>query len=178
MSSESSTRIKADAPEGCSVTDHYLPCHVCATSSQGGCFEPLPQSFISQQPITSPVSMDTKLPSYPSQFTPAAQVQFPSELATVGPQGLGFVATRGAFPGVTAGMGLRPGMTRPQGVSPQLRLAPNQLRLQLQQRLQGPQQVCAKRGGVSFLHLSVSSDNTLIGSQYREHLHVQLVDLR
>lgn len=83
--------------------------------------------------------MDSKLPSYSSQFTPA---QFPAELATVvGPQGLGFGAPRGAFPGGTAGIGLRPGVTRPQGIGPQLRLPPNQLRLQLQQRLQGPQQV-------------------------------------
>lgn len=85
--------------------------------------------------------MDPKLPNYPSQFTPASQAQFPPELATVGPQGLGFGAPRGAFPGGTAGLGLRPGMTRPQGMGAQLRLPPNQLRLQLQQRLQGPQQV-------------------------------------
>lgn len=36
-------------------------------------------------------------------------------------------------------------MTRPQGMGAQLRLPPNQLRLQLQQRLQGPQQVRARR---------------------------------
>uniref|UniRef100_A0AAQ5XFZ2 Nuclear receptor coactivator 1 n=1 Tax=Amphiprion ocellaris TaxID=80972 RepID=A0AAQ5XFZ2_AMPOC len=107
---------------------------------QGGCFDPLPQNFPSQQPTATPVSMDPKLPTYPSQFTPAPQAQFPSELATVGPQGLGFGAPRGPFPGGTTGMGLRPGMTRPQGVGTQLRLPPNQLRLQLQQRLQGPQQ--------------------------------------
>uniref|UniRef100_A0A8C4E9X4 Nuclear receptor coactivator 1 n=1 Tax=Dicentrarchus labrax TaxID=13489 RepID=A0A8C4E9X4_DICLA len=108
---------------------------------QGGCFDPLPQNFPTQQPTASPVSMDPKLPTYPSQFTPASQAQFPPELVTVGPQGLGFGAPRGAFPGGTTGIGLRPGMTRPQGMGTQLRLPPNQLRLQLQQRLQGPQQV-------------------------------------
>lgn len=83
--------------------------------------------------------MDPKLPSYPSQFTPASQAQLPPELATVGPQGQGFGAPQAAFPVGTTGMGLRPGPMRAQG--PQLRLSPNQLRLQLQQRLQGPQQV-------------------------------------
>lgn len=83
--------------------------------------------------------MDPKLPSYSSQFTPASQVQLPPELATVGPQGQGFGAPRAAFPGGPTGIGLRQGVMRPQG--PQLRLSPNQLRLQLQQRLQGPQQV-------------------------------------
>ncbi|XP_047194065.1 nuclear receptor coactivator 1 isoform X2 [Hippoglossus stenolepis] len=107
---------------------------------QGGCFDPLPQTFPSQQPTATPVSLDPKLPSYPSQFTAAPQAQFPPELATVGPQGLGFGAPRGAFPG-GAGMGPRPGVTRPQGMGAQLRLPPNQLRLQLQQRLQGPQQL-------------------------------------
>ncbi|XP_075315826.1 nuclear receptor coactivator 1 isoform X2 [Odontesthes bonariensis] len=108
---------------------------------QSGCFDPLPQNFPPQQPTATPVSMDPKLPTYPSQFTPAQQAQFTPELATVGPQGLGFRAPLGAFPGGNTNMGLRPGMTRPQGMAPQLRLPPNQLRLQLQQRLQGPQQL-------------------------------------
>lgn len=86
--------------------------------------------------------MDPKLPSYPSQFTAASQAQLPPELATVGPQGQGFGAPRAAFPGGLTGVGLRQGVMRPQG--PQLRLSPNQLRLQLQQRLQGPQQVSAR----------------------------------
>lgn len=85
--------------------------------------------------------MESKPPTYPSQFTPTPQAQFPPELTTVGPQGLGFGAPRGTFPGGTTGMGPRPGMTRPRGMGSQLRLPPNQLRLQLQQRLQGPQQV-------------------------------------
>ncbi|KAM3861459.1 nuclear receptor coactivator 1 [Diretmus argenteus] len=108
---------------------------------QGGCFDPLPQRFPSQPPPASPISMDPKPPGYPSQFTSAPQAQFPPELATAGPQGLGLGSPRGAFPGGTMGMGLRPGMTRPQGMGTQLRLPPNQLRLQLQQRLQGPQQL-------------------------------------
>lgn len=120
-------------------------------SSQGGCFEPLPQNFPTQQPTANPVSMDPKLPTHPSQFTPAPQPQFPPEVATVGPQGLGFGVPRGAFPGGTTGIGLRPGMTRPQGMGPQLRLPPNQLRLQLQQRLQGPQQVRTQRRWFVFI---------------------------
>ena len=94
--------------------------------------------------------MDPKLPSYPSQFTAAPQAQFPPELVAAGPQGLGFGAPRGAFPGGTTGIRIRPGMTRPQGGVPALRLPPNTLRLQLQQRLQGPQQV----GGVALCSLS------------------------
>ncbi|XP_073348639.1 nuclear receptor coactivator 1 [Pagrus major] len=116
---------------------------------QGGCFDPLAQNFPAQQPTASPVSMDPKLPTYPSQFTPASQAQFPPELATVGTQGLGFGAPRGAFPGRTTGIGLRPGMTRPQGMGTQLRLPPNQLRLQLQQRLQGPQQLQNRMAGMN-----------------------------
>lgn len=110
-------------------------------SYQSGCFDPSGQSFLTQQPTVSPVPMDTKLPSYPSQFTPASQAQLPPELATVGPQGQGFGVPRAAFPGGATGVGLRQGVLRPQG--PQLRLSPNQLRLQLQQRLQAPQQVSA-----------------------------------
>uniref|UniRef100_A0A4W6EUD1 Nuclear receptor coactivator 1 n=1 Tax=Lates calcarifer TaxID=8187 RepID=A0A4W6EUD1_LATCA len=115
---------------------------------QGGCFDPLPQNFPTQQPTASPVSMDPKLPTYSSQFTPAPQAQFPPELATVGPQGVGFGAPRGAFPGGTA-IGLRPGMTRPQGMGTQIRLPPNQLRLQLQQRLQAPQQLQNRLAGIN-----------------------------
>ncbi|XP_056283601.1 nuclear receptor coactivator 1 isoform X2 [Pseudoliparis swirei] len=102
-----------------------------------------PQDFPTQQSTAAPGSMDPKLHAYPSQFTAAAvQAQFPPELATlVGQQDLGFGAPRGAFPGGTTGVGLRPGMPRPQGVGTQLRLPPNQLRLQLQQRVQGPQQL-------------------------------------
>uniref|UniRef100_A0A8C6KGY4 Nuclear receptor coactivator 1 n=1 Tax=Nothobranchius furzeri TaxID=105023 RepID=A0A8C6KGY4_NOTFU len=107
---------------------------------QGGCFDPFPQNFLSQQPTATPVPMDSKAPTYTSQLTPASQ--FPPELAVAGQQGQGFGAPRGAFPGGTAGVGLRPGMTRPTGtgLGVQVRLPPNQLRLQLQQRLQGPQQ--------------------------------------
>lgn len=66
-------------------------------------------------------------------------------MAAVGPQVMGFGNPRGAFPGGTAVVGMRLAMTRPQGMGTQLRLPPNQLRLQLQQRLQGPQQVRAQR---------------------------------
>ncbi|XP_077408237.1 nuclear receptor coactivator 1 isoform X2 [Vanacampus margaritifer] len=108
---------------------------------QGGCYDPMPQSFPTQQVTATPLSLDPKLPSYPSQFTPPAQ--FPAEMATM-QQALGFGAARGTYLGgaPTAVVGLRAGLTRPaQGMGAQLRLPPNQLRLQLQQRLQGPQQL-------------------------------------
>ncbi|XP_047244838.1 nuclear receptor coactivator 1 isoform X2 [Girardinichthys multiradiatus] len=108
---------------------------------QGGCFDPFPQNLPSQQPTATPVSMDPKPPTYTFQFPPASQAQFSPELAPVGQQGVTFRTPRGAFPGGSAGVGLRPGLTRPQGMGPQLRLPPNQLRLQLQQRLQGPLQI-------------------------------------
>ncbi|XP_077949132.1 nuclear receptor coactivator 1 isoform X3 [Gasterosteus aculeatus] len=105
---------------------------------QGGSFDPLPQNSPNQQSVATPSSMDPKLPPYPSKFTAA---QFPPELAMlVGQQGLGFGAPRGSFPGGTTGVGLRLGTPRPQGIGTQLRLPPNQLRRQLQQRLQGPQE--------------------------------------
>ncbi|XP_034756647.1 nuclear receptor coactivator 1 [Etheostoma cragini] len=117
---------------------------------QGGCFDPLTPNFLTQQPNATPGSNDPKLPTYLSQFTPAPQAQFPPELTmVVGTQGLGFGAPRGAFPGGATGIGLRPGMTRSQGIGPQLRLPPNQLRLQLQQRLQGPQQLQNRMGGMN-----------------------------
>uniref|UniRef100_G3NUA2 BHLH domain-containing protein n=1 Tax=Gasterosteus aculeatus aculeatus TaxID=481459 RepID=G3NUA2_GASAC len=91
-----------------------------------------------QASVCLKISMDPKLPPYPSKFTAA---QFPPELAMlVGQQGLGFGAPRGSFPGGTTGVGLRLGTPRPQGIGTQLRLPPNQLRRQLQQRLQGPQE--------------------------------------
>lgn len=114
---------------------------------QGGCFEPLPQTFSTQQPTSTPVSLDPKLPSYPSQFTAAPQ--FAPEMAAVGPQVMGFGTPRGAFPGGTASVGLRQAMNRPQVMAPQLRQAPNQLRLQLQQRVQGPQQIQNRMTGLN-----------------------------
>ncbi|XP_058468494.1 nuclear receptor coactivator 1 [Solea solea] len=112
---------------------------------QGGCYDPLPHT-------------------YPPQFVPAPPAQFPSELATVGPQGLGFGApTRGAFPiGAVPNMGLRPGTTRPQGMSAQLRLPPNQLRLQLQQRLQGPQQIQNRLAGINPFPAGVQHVNMAV----------------
>uniref|UniRef100_A0A6Q2XD27 Nuclear receptor coactivator 1 n=1 Tax=Esox lucius TaxID=8010 RepID=A0A6Q2XD27_ESOLU len=78
-------------------------------------------------------------PGYPSQFTSGPPAQFPPEVA--GCQGMGgFGVPRGAFPG-GMGMTLRPSMGRAPGPANQIRLPPNQLRLQLQQRLQGPQQL-------------------------------------
>lgn len=103
---------------------------------QRGCLEPVTQTFAQSQPPT-PVPMDPKLPSYPSQF-PTSPSQFPAEMGAA--QGMSFGAPRMAFPG-NVGMTVRPGMNRAPGVPNQLRLPPNQLRLQLQQRLQGPQQV-------------------------------------
>lgn len=112
-----------------------LSCPFLSPSLQGGCLEPLLQTSPPQQPTATPV------PTYPSQLTTTPQAPFPPELAVVGLQGAGFGAPRGAFPAGTASLALRPGAPRPQGVGPPLRLPPNQLRLQLQQRVQGPQQV-------------------------------------
>uniref|UniRef100_A0A672PS50 Nuclear receptor coactivator 1 n=1 Tax=Sinocyclocheilus grahami TaxID=75366 RepID=A0A672PS50_SINGR len=103
---------------------------------QSGCLEPVTQTFSQSQPPT-PVPMDPKLPSYPSQF-PTSPSRFPAEMGTA--QGMSFGAPRMAFPG-NVGMTVRLGMNRAPGVPNQLRLPPNQLRLQLQQRLQGPQQL-------------------------------------
>ncbi|XP_016342940.1 nuclear receptor coactivator 1 [Sinocyclocheilus anshuiensis] len=103
---------------------------------QSGCLEPVTQTFPQSQPPT-PVPMDPKLPSYPSQF-PTSPSQFPAEMGTA--QVMSFGAPRMAFPG-NVGMTVRPGLNRAPGVPNQLRLPPNQLRLQLQQRLQGPQQL-------------------------------------
>ncbi|XP_019911744.2 nuclear receptor coactivator 1 [Esox lucius] len=104
---------------------------------QGGCFDPVPHRFPCQPP--SPISTDPKPPGYPSQFTSGPPAQFPPEVA--GCQGMGgFGVPRGAFPG-GMGMTLRPSMGRAPGPANQIRLPPNQLRLQLQQRLQGPQQL-------------------------------------
>ncbi|XP_057678210.1 nuclear receptor coactivator 1 [Corythoichthys intestinalis] len=109
---------------------------------QGGCFDPLAQNFPLQQVTAPPLTLDSKPPSYPSQFTPP--IQFSPELAAVGQQALAFAPARATLlsAATTTVVGVRPGMVRPpQGMSPQLRLPPNQLRLQLQQRLQGPQQL-------------------------------------
>uniref|UniRef100_A0A8C5DQM7 Nuclear receptor coactivator 1 n=1 Tax=Gouania willdenowi TaxID=441366 RepID=A0A8C5DQM7_GOUWI len=94
---------------------------------QGGCFDVLPQTFPPQQPPP----FDPKLLSFSSQFSPT---HFPPEVAPL-QQPLGFGAPRATFPTGASGV------ARPQGAGPLVRLPPNQLRLQLQQRLQGPQQL-------------------------------------
>ncbi|CAL9692523.1 unnamed protein product [Knipowitschia caucasica] len=114
---------------------------------QGGCFDPLPQTFPSQQPTATPVPLDPKLPSYPSQFTSASQ--FAPEIAAVGTPILSFVNPRGVFPGGTLSMGMRQPLNQPPGMGPQLRQPPNQLRLQLQQRLQAPQQMQNRMAGLT-----------------------------
>ncbi|XP_063078803.1 nuclear receptor coactivator 1 isoform X2 [Engraulis encrasicolus] len=111
---------------------------------QGGCVDRLPT-----QPsagLGSNVTMDTKLPSYPEPFAPGSP-QFPSKDATavVAQQGFGLDSSSGGA--VLPGGGGAQGVVRLQTPaapsappSGPLRLPPNQLRLQLQQRLQGPQQ--------------------------------------
>ncbi|XP_053736199.1 nuclear receptor coactivator 1 isoform X2 [Synchiropus splendidus] len=109
---------------------------------QGGCFDPLPQTFPAQQPSATPLPLDPKLPSFPAQFTSSPQSPFPQEVGvTVGPQGLGFGSP--PFPGG------RPAVTRAPGMSSPLRLPPNQLRLQLQQRLQCPQPLQNRLAGIN-----------------------------
>ncbi|XP_062406996.1 nuclear receptor coactivator 1 isoform X2 [Sardina pilchardus] len=101
---------------------------------QGGCLEPILQRLPTQPSSSSSVTMDPKLTAYSAPF-PQGPPQFPSELGGV--RGFGLGSPRGTFHG---GMTLRPGMPRSPTTSNELRLPPNQLRLQLQQRLQGPQQ--------------------------------------
>uniref|UniRef100_A0A8C9UXH6 Nuclear receptor coactivator 1 n=1 Tax=Scleropages formosus TaxID=113540 RepID=A0A8C9UXH6_SCLFO len=98
---------------------------------QGGCLDQLSQRFPAQPPPSAPMSVDPKLPGYPSQF-PLGSSQFPQDVGRPQQQSLGFGAPRGAFPG-GMGVAMRPGVPRAPGL-------PNQLRLQLQQRLQGQQQ--------------------------------------
>lgn len=118
---------------------------------QSGGLEPVTQTFPQSQPPT-PVPMDPKLPSYPSQF-PTSPSQFPAEMGTA--QGMSFGAPRMAFPG-NVSITVRPSMNRAPGVPNQLRLPPNQLRLQLQQRLQSPQQVDLQLS----LHCAIINVNT------------------
>ncbi|KPP69137.1 nuclear receptor coactivator 1-like [Scleropages formosus] len=99
---------------------------------QGGCLDQLSQRFPAQPPPSAPMSVDPKLPGYPSQF-PLGSSQFPQDVGRPQQQSLGFGAPRGAFPG-GMGVAMRPGVPRAPGL-------PNQLRLQLQQRLQGQQQI-------------------------------------
>ncbi|KAI4882113.1 hypothetical protein NFI96_010747 [Prochilodus magdalenae] len=104
---------------------------------QSGCLDQISQRFPQPQP-PAPVPMDPKLPNYPTQF-PTSPSQFPAEMNAT--QGLGFGTPRVPFPGNMGMNTMRPGMNRAPGMPNQLRLPPNQLRLQLQQRLQGPQQL-------------------------------------
>ncbi|KAI5094367.1 nuclear receptor coactivator 1 isoform X1, partial [Silurus meridionalis] len=98
---------------------------------QSGCLDQITQRFNQAQP-TTPV------PSYLPQF-PTSPSQFPAEISTA--QGMSFGAPRLPFPGNMGMNPMRPGMTRAPGMPLQMRLPPNQLRLQLQQRVQGPQQL-------------------------------------
>ncbi|XP_048106959.1 nuclear receptor coactivator 1 [Alosa alosa] len=104
---------------------------------QGGCLEPILQRLPTQPSSASSVTTDPKLTAYSAPFPlkSSSPPQFPSDLG--GAHGFGLGSPRGTFHG---GMALRPGMPRTPTTSNQLRLPPNQLRLQLQQRLQGPQQ--------------------------------------
>ncbi|KAK2845990.1 hypothetical protein Q7C36_010844 [Tachysurus vachellii] len=98
---------------------------------QSGCLDQITQRFAQPQP-------STPLPSYPSQF-PNSSSQFTAEINTT--QGMNFGSPRGSFPGNVGMNQMRPGMNRAPVMSSQIRLPPNQLRLQLQQRVQGPQQM-------------------------------------
>ncbi|KAM9495592.1 nuclear receptor coactivator 1 isoform 3-T3 [Clarias gariepinus] len=98
---------------------------------QSGCLDQITQRFNQPQP-------STPVPSYLSQF-PTSPSQFPAEMNTI--QGISFAASHGPFPGSVGMTPMRPGLNRAPGVPVQMRLPPNQLRLQLQQRVQGPQQL-------------------------------------
>ncbi|XP_035380061.1 nuclear receptor coactivator 1 isoform X2 [Electrophorus electricus] len=100
---------------------------------QSGCLDQITQRYAPPQSPAS-VALDPKLPGYLPQFS-TSPPQFPPEMA--GAQGMGFGGPRLPFPGV----GVRPALSRVPGMPSPARVPPNQLRLQLQQRLQGPQQL-------------------------------------
>ncbi|XP_031436940.1 nuclear receptor coactivator 1 isoform X2 [Clupea harengus] len=101
---------------------------------QGGCLEPMAQRVPTQPSSAPSMTMDPKLPAYSAPFSQGPP-GFPTDMA--GAHGFGLGSPRGSFQGV---MALRPGLSRAPTTPSLLRMAPNQLRLQLQQRLQGPQQ--------------------------------------
>ncbi|MCJ8750081.1 hypothetical protein PDJAM_G00195180 [Pangasius djambal] len=113
---------------------------------QSGCLDQITQRF-TQPPPSAPV------PSYPSQF-PTSPSQFPAEMST--PQGMSFGAPRVPFPSSVGMNPMRPGMNRAPGMPTQMRLPPNQLRLQLQQRVQGPQQLQNRLAAMSQFPQGVS----------------------
>ncbi|KAK1796067.1 hypothetical protein P4O66_008855 [Electrophorus voltai] len=100
---------------------------------QSGCLDQITQRYAPPQSPAS-VALEPKLPGYLPQFS-TSPPQFPPEMA--GAQGMGFGGPRLPFPGV----GVRPALSRVPGMPSPARVPPNQLRLQLQQRLQGPQQL-------------------------------------
>ncbi|TSL47667.1 Nuclear receptor coactivator 1 [Bagarius yarrelli] len=98
---------------------------------QSGCLDQINQRFAQAQPSTN-------VPSYPPQF-PTSPSHFPSDMNTT--QGRNFGPTRSPFTGNVGMTPVRPAVNRAAGMQLQMRLPPNQLRLQLQQRVQGPQQL-------------------------------------
>uniref|UniRef100_W5UMC1 Nuclear receptor coactivator 1 n=1 Tax=Ictalurus punctatus TaxID=7998 RepID=W5UMC1_ICTPU len=106
---------------------------------QSGCLDQITQRFTQAQP-------STPVPSYPSQF-PTSPSQFPAEMSTT--QGMSFGPSRVPFPSNVNMNPMRPGITRAPGMPTQMRLPPNQLRLQLQQRVQGPQQLQNRMAAMS-----------------------------
>ncbi|XP_019339348.2 nuclear receptor coactivator 1 isoform X2 [Alligator mississippiensis] len=106
---------------------------------QGGGLEALTERFQPQQ-VTPPLLMDQKPGMYPQPYSSAPTANLPGpfpgmvrQKPSFGPMPVQVPPPRGAFP---TNMGMQPRQTlnRPP-------TAPNQLRLQLQQRLQGQQQL-------------------------------------
>ena len=109
---------------------------------QGGGLEALTERFQPQQ-ATPPLMMEQKPGMYPQPYSsaspttnlPAAFPGMVRQKPSFGPMPVQVPPPRGAFP-TTMAMQPRQTLSRPP-------TAPNQLRLQLQQRLQGQQQVKA-----------------------------------
>ncbi|XP_028653018.2 nuclear receptor coactivator 1 [Erpetoichthys calabaricus] len=97
---------------------------------QGGCISSVPDHLPSQLTSSVPVLIDSKPTSYPTQFHTGSP-QFASDLSQQ--QSAGFGTPRAGMLG-TVGIPPRPVIARAPGM-------PNQLRLQLQQRIQGQQQL-------------------------------------
>ncbi|XP_062979791.1 LOW QUALITY PROTEIN: nuclear receptor coactivator 1 [Elgaria multicarinata webbii] len=104
---------------------------------QGGGLEVLTERFQPQQATPPSLVMDQKPGLYPQQYPSASPAgPFPGmvrQKQSFGPMPVQVPPPRGPFP-TSMGMQPRPVLSRPP-------TAPNQLRLQLQQRLQGQQQL-------------------------------------
>ncbi|XP_015668465.1 nuclear receptor coactivator 1 [Protobothrops mucrosquamatus] len=141
---------------------------------QGGGLEALTERFQPQQVIPPPtLVMDQKPGMYPHPYpsaSPTANLPGPfpgimRQKQSFGPMSVQVPSPRGAFPAV--GMQPRQALSRPP-------TAPNQLRLQLQQRLQGQQQVSPVSACLVIAHCVLAKLKyyiATIGSPFSALLH-------